>query len=101
MPLVKCPGQVAFEAYNENRGGRTWDGKPTPPWTDLTPGVREGWQAAALAVRSELLREGITLLGACVRRMGVDKEALLLMPHHELVAAFRELVSEVDGALSE
>ena len=50
----KTPGQVAFEAYNESKGGLTYDGKPIPPWASLTDAtgeaVRRGWEVAAHAV---------------------------------------------------
>lgn len=43
-------GQRAFNAYRTQRGGKNHDGSPTPTWSELTPGVREGWEAAAAAV---------------------------------------------------
>lgn len=46
------PGQIAFEAYNISRGGKTHDGKPTPPWTELGEGVRGGWEAAGEAANA-------------------------------------------------
>lgn len=50
-------GQIAFEAYNVNRGGKTHDGKDTPPWDRLGKGVQEGWEAAAKAVEEEVNNE--------------------------------------------
>jgi len=47
---VKSYGQIAFEAYNEAKGGLTWDGKPIPPWSDVGDAVRDGWDSAARAV---------------------------------------------------
>lgn len=44
-------GQIAFEAYSAKRGGKNHDGTPTPTWEVLGDGVREGWEAAATAVR--------------------------------------------------
>lgn len=46
------PGQVAFEAYSARRGGKNHDGTPTPLWAALGEGVRDGWEAAALAARA-------------------------------------------------
>jgi hypothetical protein len=43
-------GQVAFEAYNNAKGGLTWDGKPIPPWSAVGPEVQNGWRVAAAAV---------------------------------------------------
>lgn len=48
--VLKTHGQIAFEAYNESRGGKTHDGKPTPPWESLGEGVQKGWETAAFAV---------------------------------------------------
>jgi len=50
----KTPGQIAFEAYNESKGGRTYDGKPIPPWEAIENrgdghGVKIAWEAAAEA----------------------------------------------------
>lgn len=52
-------GEIAFNAYNQIRGGVTHDGKPTPPWNDLGKPIRAAWEAAALAVVYEL-RDEIT-----------------------------------------
>jgi hypothetical protein len=46
----KSLGQIAFEAYNEAKGGVTYDGKPIPPWEDVGDAVRSAWEAAARAV---------------------------------------------------
>lgn len=52
----KTLGQIAFEAYNESKGGRTYDGKPIPGWDTLTNevglAVRKAWEAAAVAATS-------------------------------------------------
>lgn len=51
--MSKTLGQVAFEAYNDAKGGLTYDGKPIPGWDTLTNEagltVRAAWEAAALA----------------------------------------------------
>tara|TARA_Y100000310_G_scaffold127207_1_gene126250 strand:- start:865 stop:1392 length:528 start_codon:yes stop_codon:yes gene_type:complete len=46
---MKSAGQNAFEAYNESKGGKTWDGKPIPPWSEVGGEVQAGWAAAANA----------------------------------------------------
>lgn len=48
--MSKSLGELAFEAYVANRGGKNHDGSPTPSWADLGDGVRGGWEASALAV---------------------------------------------------
>ena len=50
-PTGTTLGELAFTAYRLQRGARNHDGSPTPTWTELTDGVREGWEAAAAAVR--------------------------------------------------
>lgn len=43
-------GRIAFEAYREAVGGKTFDGKPIPGWADLhgdADKIRAGWEAAA------------------------------------------------------
>jgi hypothetical protein len=56
METTKSPGQVAFEAYNESKGGLTYDGKPIPPWSSLEgpvgEAVQRAWEAAAVAVQT-------------------------------------------------
>jgi hypothetical protein len=47
-------GQVAFEAYAKNKGGKTYDNKPIPEWDNVGPDVKRAWQAAAQAVEKEL-----------------------------------------------
>lgn len=49
----KTPGQVAFEAYNIQKGGKTWDGKDIPPWSAVGEAVQSGWDAAAEAVLAD------------------------------------------------
>lgn len=50
---MKSYGQIAFEAYNESKGGKTYDGKPIPPWGEVGDEVRKAWDAAADAVIDE------------------------------------------------
>lgn len=38
-----------FDAYNREAGGKTWDGKPIPPWSEVGDRVRNNWLAAAIA----------------------------------------------------
>ena len=42
--------EAAFAAYNQRAGGKTWDGKPIPPWGQCGPRVRNNWRAAIVAV---------------------------------------------------
>jgi hypothetical protein len=47
----KTPGQVAFDAYNNHgpNAGKTYDGKPIPPWGEIAEHTRERWEVAAKA----------------------------------------------------
>ena len=40
-------GQVAFDSYAAATGGRTYDGRPIPPWGELTDEIRDAWCIAA------------------------------------------------------
>lgn len=43
-------GLIAFQAYNDQVGGKTFDGKDIPKWGDVGKKVQDGWRAAAVAV---------------------------------------------------
>lgn len=43
-------GKIAFDAYSESTGGKTYNDRPIPPWSDISPHIQQAWQAAALAV---------------------------------------------------
>lgn len=49
---TRTPGEVAFDAYNAAREGKNYQGKETPPWTELPQGIRDAWEVAAAAVMS-------------------------------------------------
>ena len=49
MALLKL-AKTAFDAYKIAVGEKTCDGKSIPEFSDVTPNVQAGWQAAALAV---------------------------------------------------
>ncbi len=53
-PNYQSGGQIAFAAYNEDRGGVNHLGNPTPAWGDLPEEIRHAWQAAAIAVAREI-----------------------------------------------
>ena len=59
MSDEKSPGQIGFEAYNESKGGLTYDGKPIPPWASLEgatgEAVKQAWESAAIAVENALM----------------------------------------------
>ncbi len=55
---VKC-AKLMFEAYNNDgpNKGKTWDGKPVPPWSECGPSVQHKWIAAAYAADRYLVGE--------------------------------------------
>lgn len=56
-PDIAHLARVAFEAYGASTGGKTWDGKPIPPFDvirERTPHVALAWEAAATAILKEL-----------------------------------------------
>ena len=56
-PGIGDLARVAFEAYGQSTGGKTWDGKPIPPFDEIrarTPHVAKAWEDAARAVLATL-----------------------------------------------
>jgi len=54
---VERLARLAFEAYNDHAGGKTWDGKPIPTWDELTERnspVPGHWKAAIERVLGEV-----------------------------------------------
>lgn len=43
-------GRIAFQAYRDQVGCITYDGKVIPPWEEVGKKVQDGWRAAAVAV---------------------------------------------------
>jgi len=43
-----------FDAYNEQAGGKTWDGKDIPPFDEVGERVQSNWIAAADAARTAI-----------------------------------------------
>lgn len=53
--------QTAFAAYNERAGGKTFDGRVIPPWSECGPKVRNNWRAAIAAVYNSLNGEDMAI----------------------------------------
>lgn len=52
-PGIADLARVAFDAYGASTGGKTWDGKPIPPFDTIrahTPHVAKAWEDAVRAV---------------------------------------------------
>ena len=49
----KTYGQIAFEAYCENRKNTTYDDKPIPSWDELKPDIKEAWGIATVKAISQ------------------------------------------------
>ncbi|MEO3976292.1 hypothetical protein [Streptomyces sp. CAU 1734] len=50
VPDLADTARLGYEAYGEERGWLTWDGRPMPPWGGLSPETRAAWQAGAAAI---------------------------------------------------
>lgn len=50
--------KVAFEAYNVQAGGKTWDGKDIPPFEEVGEKVQANWIAATKALCAAVGRAG-------------------------------------------
>lgn len=44
-------GSVGYSAYAESTGGKTFDGRDMPRWSDLPERIQNAWNAAARAIR--------------------------------------------------
>lgn len=50
LQIMKNLGQVAYEAYCENRGWKSFNGEPLPHWDNVKEDIRKSWEIAAKAV---------------------------------------------------
>lgn len=53
---TRLHAQQLYQAYITNSNGLNYEGKPCPPWQQLTPAVRSRWCAVALYKDSAVLR---------------------------------------------
>lgn len=51
--FTEAMAKKAFEAYSQEVGGKTYDGKPIPPWESLTDTVKNGWRAVVSALYTQ------------------------------------------------
>jgi hypothetical protein len=51
----KTPGQIAYEAYFDDCGGRSIKGEQLPLWEDQDTAIQRHWEAAGSAVRRDVL----------------------------------------------
>lgn len=47
---MKTSGQIAYEAYYEDCGGKSIRGEDLPPWGALPPVIEHHWEVAGSAV---------------------------------------------------
>ena len=50
-------GQIAFEAYGDNRAWKDWRGLPMPAWSEVRPEIRSAWDVAASAVAYAVVKD--------------------------------------------
>lgn len=43
-------GQIGYEAYADATGGKTFDGREMPKWSELPERIENAWEAAAAAI---------------------------------------------------
>lgn len=49
---MKETAHVAYDAYADFTGGKTFDGRDMPKWHELPDRIRDAWRAAIEAVTS-------------------------------------------------
>ena len=51
QPVKAAHGSVGYEAYAASTGGKTFDGRDMPRWSDLPERIQKAWNDASLAIR--------------------------------------------------
>lgn len=102
----KTIGQIAFEAYNESKGGLTYDGKPIPPWDELSGdklAVQRAWEVAAEAVAAECgescRRNPVLPIGLArdgVKALPRSREQALVITKLDEAALWLGMIGETD-----
>ena len=54
-------GEIAYNAYCESRGWKSFTGEPLPQWKDVRPDIAQGWRLAAQAVEERKPETGPVL----------------------------------------
>lgn len=54
MSDAKTLGEIAFNAYGDNREWKDWRGAPMPMWKEVREDIRAAWEVAAHAVEKEI-----------------------------------------------
>lgn len=84
---VRDLARAMYEAYIENSGGLSWDGKPCPTWDALGDKVRSHWCAAAtLAAPFEPQPGYITAKVTAGHRMVRKGEEVAIVPMVDIAA---------------
>lgn len=50
---MKETAHVAYDAYADHTGGKTFDGRDMPKWHELPDRIKDAWRAACRAVCPE------------------------------------------------
>jgi hypothetical protein len=69
MTVFEHLGKVAYHAYCDSRGWKSFSGEELPHWGEVETNIKVGWIQAARAVR-------ITLQGYLVDIQSLDAEAV-------------------------
>lgn len=60
---MKTAGQIAYEGYfHYSKGKSLVSGAPLPEWGQQAPGIREAWEAAAMAVSGSLKQKSVPMV---------------------------------------
>lgn len=51
-------GQVGYEAYAEYTGGKTFDGRDMPAWSDLGDRIQRAWMVAGENIQRAIIDHG-------------------------------------------
>ncbi len=53
-------GQAGYDAYAQCTGGKTFDGRDMPLWSELPQRIQDAWNAAAEAIEERIASESIS-----------------------------------------
>lgn len=55
--------RIGYEAYAKHTGGKTFDGRDMPDWSDLPPRTVLAWRAAAMVIQDAAEKAQLEALG--------------------------------------
>ncbi len=52
--MAQTYGEIAYNAYGDERSWKTFSGDPMPNWEHQDPALQRAWEMAAVAIIREL-----------------------------------------------